>query len=242
MDENYFDLCEIIILLGRTQDLVSSLEVNKMRYLVCFLAIGLAIWGSPVNADIYSWTDEDGVKRFSNRPSDGDIKNIQAMEEILYDEEAAIIRKAMETEQEEKRLAEKQQQYLEGAENFFMRDRKLLEKRLLEAESQLKSLEQELEKREDSNESSSSYHTYRPIRSCWPKCVNKPGKPRPPHIRPPGLKPPQVKPPVKPDPYQTSRKRSHKAYRPVKSAPIASVVVRWITILESIHVEYSDHH
>jgi len=197
-----------------------------MRNFMFFLTIGLIICSSPAEADIYAWTDEDGVKRFSNRPSDGDIKNIQAMEEILYDEEAAIIREAREKEQEEKRLAEKQQQYLEDIQNYYMQDRKLLEKRLLEAESQLKNLEQELEKREDSNKSSSSYHTYWPIHSCWPKCVNKPGKPRPPHIRPPGFKPPQVKPPLKPDPYQTSRKRSHKAYRPVKSAPIASVMVR----------------
>jgi len=211
-----------------------------MRKLVFFLTIGLIICSGSAKADIYSWIDRDGVKRFSNRPPNGDIKNIQTMEEIPYDEEAAVLRKAMETEQEEKRLAEKQQQYLEDMQNYYMRDRKLLEKRLLAAESQLKDLEQEIEKREDSDNSSSSYHTYWPVRPCWPKCGDKPGRPRPPYARPPDLKPPHVKPPVYPVPYQMSAKRYskssqhrkgqhqrfHKTSRPVKAAPIASPVIR----------------
>ena len=111
-------------------------EVNKMRKLVFFLTIGLIICSGSAKADIYSWIDRDGVKRFSNRPPNGDINNIQTMKEIPYDEEAAALRKAMEKEWEEERLAEEEKQYWENIQNQYMQDRMLLENRLRETERQ----------------------------------------------------------------------------------------------------------
>jgi len=214
-----------------------------MRILVMFLSIGLIICSSLADADVYSWTDEDGVKRFSNRPPEGDIKDLQAVKEIPYDEEVAAFRKAVEKEREEERLAEEKKQYQENIKNYYMQDRMLLERRLQKTESQLKDLEQELEKSEDSDKGSSSYYPYWPAHPCWPSCDDKPDRPRPPrspYARPPGVKPPQAKPPVYPEPYQMSEKgasksgqhrksrqlRSHKPSRPAKSAPIASPAIR----------------
>ena len=36
--------------------------------LVCL--IGILVWAPASNADIYSWTDENGVKHFGNQPPD----------------------------------------------------------------------------------------------------------------------------------------------------------------------------
>jgi len=205
-----------------------------MRILVIFLAIGLIICSSPVEADIYSWTDEDGVKQFSNQPPEGDIKDLQTVKEIPYDEEAAALRKAIEKERDEERRAEEQKQYFENIQNYYMQDRKLLERQLQETQTQVRDLEQELEKNGDSDKSSSSYYPYWPAYPCWPNCSNKPGRPRPPHppyAKPPYVKPPQVKPPVYPEPYQMRKKgaskngqhqRSHKTSRLTKSAPLMS--------------------
>ena len=204
-----------------------------MRILVIFLAIGLIICSSPVEADIYSWTGEDGVKQFSNQPPEGDIKDLQAVKEIPYDEEAAAFRRAVEKEREEERLAEEKKQYRENIQNYYMQDRMLLERRLQKTENQLKDLEQELKKSEDSGKRSSSYYPYWPAYPCWPNCGDKPGRPRPP-------RPSYARPPVYPVPYQMSDKsalksgqhrksrqqHSHKPSRPVKSAPIASPAIR----------------
>ncbi len=214
-----------------------------MRILMMIIATGLIICSNLADADVYSWTDEDGVKRFSNRPPDGDIKDLQAVKEIPYDEEVAAFRKAVKKEREEERLAEEKKQYRENIQNYYMQDRMLLERRLQKTENQLKDLEQELKKSEDSGKRSSSYYPYWPAYPCWPNCGDKPGRPRPPrppYDRPPGVKPPQARPPVYPVPYQMSDKsalksgqhrksrqqHSHKPSRPVKSAPIASPAIR----------------
>lgn len=42
-----------------------------MKYLYClFLIIGLLLWVAAANADVYSWTDENGVKAYGNWPPD----------------------------------------------------------------------------------------------------------------------------------------------------------------------------
>ena len=209
-----------------------------MRILVMLLAIGLIICGTSAEADVYSWTDENGVKRFSNKAPEGDIKKLQTTEEILYDEEAAALRRTAEKEQEEMRLKEEERQQRENMQNHYMQDRLLLEKRLRETENQVENLEQELGKSGDSDQRSYSYYPYRPVRPCWPNCGDKPGKPRPPrppYDRPPGINPPQAKPPVYPEPYQMRAKEasksgrdqhSYKTSRPARSAPIASPVIR----------------
>ena len=211
-----------------------------MRILLIFLAIGLFFYGNPVEADVYSWTDEDGVKRFSNKPPKGDIKDLKTVEEIPYDEEAAALRKIMEKEWEEERLAEEEKQYWENIQNQYMQDRRLLENRLRETERQVKLLEQELETSRDSDRRSTTYYPYWPAYPCWPNCGDKPDRPRPPYARPPhvnlhGAKPPSYREPHQMKKQDTSKRsqfrksqhqRSQKTYRPMKSAPIASPAIR----------------
>ena len=57
------------------------------RMILLTLAIGLCLLSQPVIADtIYSWTDADGVKRYSNSQPPDDAKNIQPIEEIEYEQ------------------------------------------------------------------------------------------------------------------------------------------------------------
>jgi chromosome segregation ATPase len=42
-----------------------------MKRLIClFFLIGILLWVPASNADVYSWTDENGVKHFGNQPPD----------------------------------------------------------------------------------------------------------------------------------------------------------------------------
>jgi hypothetical protein len=42
-----------------------------MKRLIClFFFIGILLWVPASNADVYSWTDENGVKHFGNQPPD----------------------------------------------------------------------------------------------------------------------------------------------------------------------------
>jgi len=204
-----------------------------MRILMIFLAIGIIFCGNPVEADVYSWTDEDGVKRFSNKPPKGDIKDLKTVEEIPYDEEAAALRKAMEKEWEEERLAEEEKQYWENIQNQHMHDRMLLENRLRETEIQVKKLEQELETSWDSDRRSTTYYPYWPAYPCWPNCDDKPD--RPPHLNPHEPKPQSYRQPHQMKKQDTAKRsqlrksqhqRSQKTSRPMKSAPIASPTIR----------------
>jgi hypothetical protein len=51
------------------------------------MAVGLCLLGQPVIADtIYTWTDADGVKRYSNSQPPDDAENVQTIQEIEYDQ------------------------------------------------------------------------------------------------------------------------------------------------------------
>jgi hypothetical protein len=71
-----------------------------MKLATVFLAMIIAgIFVSPVQADIYSWTDENGVKHFSNAPP-ADAENVTVeFKEYQYDAKAD--RQRFEIEQEE---------------------------------------------------------------------------------------------------------------------------------------------
>ena len=53
-----------------------------------FLVVGILVWVPASNADVYSWTDENGVKHFGNQPPDNaaDVKMI--FKEKPHDEAA----------------------------------------------------------------------------------------------------------------------------------------------------------
>jgi chromosome segregation ATPase len=60
-----------------------------MKRLYCiFFLIGILLWLPAANADIYSWTDENGVKHFGNQPPDNaaDVKVV--FKEKPYDANA----------------------------------------------------------------------------------------------------------------------------------------------------------
>jgi Skp family chaperone for outer membrane proteins len=71
-----------------------------MKYIIYLIVIALsALCVSTLNADIYSWTDKDGVKHFSNvPPDDADDVNVE-FKEYQHDEKADQQR--FEVEQEE---------------------------------------------------------------------------------------------------------------------------------------------
>ncbi len=57
-----------------------------MRYSICFLlAILLIISAAPnVNAELYYWVDENGVKHFSNEPPPRDVEKFNKAPETRY--------------------------------------------------------------------------------------------------------------------------------------------------------------
>jgi len=58
--------------------------MKQVISLLCF--IGILLWVPALNADIYSWTDEKGVKHFGNQPPD-DAANLKIVfKEKPYDE------------------------------------------------------------------------------------------------------------------------------------------------------------
>lgn len=57
------------------------------RIIVLILTILVFLFGSTVVAKtIYTWTDADGVKRYSNSQPPEDAENVQTMQEIPYDQ------------------------------------------------------------------------------------------------------------------------------------------------------------
>ncbi|MCK4986870.1 MAG: DUF4124 domain-containing protein [Desulfobacterales bacterium] len=60
-----------------------------MRRLIClFFLIGILLWVPASNADVYSWTDENGVKHFGNQPPDNAANAKMVFKEEPHDEAA----------------------------------------------------------------------------------------------------------------------------------------------------------
>lgn len=83
-------------------------------------------WISAVDADIYSWTDEEGVTHFTNYAPPKHARLLMKTPEIPYDEEADIQR------QETDRL-EVARQELAEREAFLLQEQQEAERRLAEA-------------------------------------------------------------------------------------------------------------
>ena len=85
--------------------------MKQVISLLCF--VGILLWGPALNADIYSWTDEKGVKHFGNQPPD-DAANLKVVfKETPHD--AAADQQRIDMEQREwnqliKDLEEEEQQ------------------------------------------------------------------------------------------------------------------------------------
>jgi hypothetical protein len=107
-----------------------------MKGLKIFLLIAAQfLIASSLFADIYEWTDENGVKHFTNYAPPNNAKLIMKTETVPYDEAADIER--IETEQQNQLALERQEIAEREAE---------LERKLAEAERRLAALDRQAER------------------------------------------------------------------------------------------------
>jgi len=154
----------------------------------------LILWsGLPALAELYNWTDADGVRHFSNTPPPEGVEANVLLEEIPYDPESDEKRRVQEDAMLQERASAETQRRIEDAEREAEEARR-------EAEAANRKADQ-LEKDLKEQEENSSYGTYYPRR--------RPGH-RPPGYRPPGQRPPGQRPPgwrPKPEPYAPTPKQ-----------------------------------
>ena len=148
--------------------------------LSAWIALILVLGSGPGLADVlYQWTDEKGVRHFSNtRPPKG-VDATVLMDEIPYDPETDVQRREQEARIMEERKTDELEERLEKAEREADAARREAEAARRRAERVEEALEEEQEDR--------SYGIYYPRR-------RHPGHGRPGH-RPPGHRPPGHRPP-----------------------------------------------
>ena len=98
------------------------------------LLMAFLLTAFPVLADIYSWTDENGVRHYSDTPP-GDSSKVRVANEILHDQEAD--QRKRDAHQQMVQQADKEQR---GSEN------RELEERLKKAEKQLQAAERKADR------------------------------------------------------------------------------------------------
>lgn len=153
----------------------------------------LILWGSnPALAQLYQWTNADGVRHFSNTPPpDGAAATVVA-DEVPYDPETDHQRRVQEDALLRERESAAMQKRLENAE----RDAEEARRQAETARRRANQLEKELEDQDEDR----SYGVYYPRR----RPGHRPPNYRPPGQRPPGQRPPGQRPPgwrPKPTPY-----------------------------------------
>ena len=92
---------------------------NMKLFTIIFTIIFIMLCGAGLNAEIYSWTDKDGVKHFSNSPPDKEDAQVE-FKEYEYDQKKdkrrtedeneeleSLIKDIEHTERKEKEAAEK---------------------------------------------------------------------------------------------------------------------------------------
>jgi hypothetical protein len=169
-----------------------------------WLVIYLLLWSShPAAADLYHWTDAQGVRHFSNTPPPEGADARVLLEEIPYDPETDDKRRAQEDAMLRESESAETQARLEKAE----RDAEEARRQAEAARRKADRLEKEMEERDDDR----SYGVYYPPRH--PPGYRPPGY-RPPGHRPPGHRPPGWRPkpelydPTPPKPWQQPRNSS----------------------------------
>jgi len=118
-----------------------------MKYVISLLCfVGVLLWVSGLNADIYSWTDKKGVKHFGNQPPDdaADLElifkeaphNASADQQRMNNEQKEVNELIKNLEEEEaQRAAEEKRKAEEAARNRqpTLQERTEAEKKRLEA-------------------------------------------------------------------------------------------------------------
>jgi hypothetical protein len=152
------------------------------------LLLVVLLSANPASANVYHWTDAEGVRHYSNTPPPQGVESTILQEEIPYDPETDDKRRVREDALLQERESAETRQRIEEAE----RKADEAERKAEAAKRKADQLEKELEEREDDR----SYGVY-----YYPR--RRPGH-RPPGWRPPGHRPPGDKPPgwrPKPEPY-----------------------------------------
>jgi hypothetical protein len=111
--------------------------MRPVNILLLILFFG-CVFSSTGSADIYVWTDDDGVKHFTNYAPPADAQLLMKTKEIPYDEQAD--RERRETEEQQKQaMAEKEAVLAEQqqAEKRMAEDRRRAEQILRQAEALL---------------------------------------------------------------------------------------------------------
>jgi hypothetical protein len=166
-----------------------------------WLILLILLWsGPPAAANLYHWTDADGIRHFSNTLPPNGAEASVLMEEIPYDPETDAQRRTQEDAMLEERESAEIQERLEAAEREAEEARRQAE----EAKRKADRLEKEIEAQEDDR----SYGVYYPRRQPGHRPPGwRPPGPRPPAHRPPGQKPPVWRP--RPEPYSPSPKQPY---------------------------------
>ena len=102
---------------------------------IVILVAVICLFSSFLYADIYEWTDENGVKHFTNYAPPDNAKIMMKTEEVPYDEAADLAR-----------IEAENQQRLELARQEIAEREAELERREAEAERRLAELEREAER------------------------------------------------------------------------------------------------
>ena len=150
-----------------------------------FIILLMLLSGHPVAAELYRWTDANGVRHYSNTPPPQDVEDAVLQEEIPHDPITDNQRRVREDALLQERESAETHRRIEEAE----RKAEDAERKAEEAKRKADQLEKELKEKEDNR----SYGVY-----YYPR--RRPGH-RPPGQRPPGHKPPGWRP--KPEPYET---------------------------------------
>ena len=157
--------------------------MHSTTHITGWLIILLILWsGFPAAAEVYHWTDANGVRHYANTPPPKGAEAIVLQEEIPYDPESDEKRRVQEDAMLQERESAEINDRLEKAE----RDAEEARRQAEAAERKADQLEKDLEEQDDDR----SYGVYYPR--------HRPGH-RPPGQRPPGQRPPGWRP--KPEPY-----------------------------------------
>ena len=139
----------------------------KWFKILMLAALGLAGFATlEVNADIYSWTDENGVRYFTNYAPPKQAQLLMKTPEIAYDEEADLQRRQNEElEAARQELAEREaflQEQQQAAERRIAEANARAEAALREADRILQDAEAAAEDADNDNSSSYAYGYYAP--------------------------------------------------------------------------------
>jgi len=157
------------------------LQICFYRYIALFSGVlFLLTIAGPVfsSGQIYSWTDSEGVRHYSNKPPPGmEAGRLSTTDEIPFDPEADEKREFQERQWQEQRAADDMEERLTEAEKKAAQAKRQAEESARKAEKLERELEAVREEQRDSDRVYVPVRPYRPYRPHPRPPVHKPGKP-----------------------------------------------------------------